>query len=65
MSLIGSVRKYEATPFLPQSLTKMFNCMIKLYSVGMKLATKRHIEANAYKHPEPPLEYFPGLPLNI
>ena len=64
MSMIGSVRKYEGSTFLPQAVTKLFNNMIKLYSVGLKLATKRHIESNLYQHPEPPLEYFPSYPLH-
>ena len=58
MSMIGSVRKYEGSTFLPPAVTKLFNNMIKLYSVGLKLATKRHIESNLYQHPEPPLEYL-------
>ena len=54
MSMIGSVRQYEGSPFLPPAVTKLFNNLIKLYSVGLKLATKRHIEYNLYQHPEPP-----------
>ena len=64
MSMISSVRKYERVTFLPPALTRLFNNMIKLYSVGLKLASKRHIKSNIYQHPEPPLEYFPGLPLH-
>ena len=64
ISLIGSVRKYEESTFLPEPITDLFNTMLKIHSVGIKLANKRYVQPGPYLHPEPPLEYFPGLPLH-
>ena len=38
--------------------------MLKSHSVGLKLANKRYVQPGPYLHPEPPLEYFLGLPLH-
>lgn len=64
MAMIESVRKYEKVTFLPESITNLLNLLLKLYSQGSKMASRRHVETDVFNHPEPPLECFPSLPLH-
>ena len=61
---LQSVRKYESTSFLPPPVVSLFNHVILTYENAMKLASQRYIKPANFSHTEPPLEYFPSLPLH-
>ena len=64
ISLLQSVRNYEAKSFLPKPVVAIFNHILFIYEKAMSLASTRYVKPDVYSHTEPTLEHFPSLPIH-